>query len=241
MRALTMRVSLGLALSGLIGLALFARADRPPQPVNQTADERIAASQEGQLTTISTASWVGYPSFEQIVRKADLVVAAQVTATAAGRKVTDFTGTDVTPFTNVRLRILDVGKGSATPGDLITVEQYGGMYRPSHAIADSRLPQATVPPAAGPGVQPPPRVQIPDRDVLLELREDPLLKTGERVVLPLVWSAELNLYQRFASQGRFSIDDGGRVHPVLRDDPVVAPLDGISLGELLAVIRRVSV
>jgi hypothetical protein len=120
------------------------------------------------------------------------------------------------------------------------MEQYGGMYRPAHAIADSRLPQATVPPAAGLGVRPLPPAPIPDRDVLLELRQDPLLRPGEAVVLPLVWNSDLGLYQRFAFQGRFSIDGGGRVHPMLTQDPVVAPLDGIMLGDLLAMIRRAS-
>lgn len=77
-------------------------------------------------------------------------------------------------------------------------------------------------------MQPLPPAPIPDKDVLLELRQDPLLKVGEKIAIALVWNADLKLYQRFAFQSRFAIDDAGRVHPFLRDDAVVAGLDGMS-------------
>lgn len=193
---------------------------------------------EGSPNTTAEASWVAFSSFEAIVRKADLFVVVEVVGSAPGRKVADYTGTDVTPFTNVQLKILDIGKGNAASGQVITIEQYGGLYRPTHAIADSRLSQAPLPLAAGPGVQPLPPASIPDQDVLLELRQDPLLKVGEKVAIALTWNADLGLYQRFAFQSRFAVDGLGRVHPVLRDDPVVAGLDGMSLPQLLAVVRR---
>lgn len=171
------------------------------------------------------------------MRKADVVVVAEVSGTTPGRTVTDFTGTDVTPFTNARLRVLNVGKGSLAIGQAIVVEQYGGMYRPTHRIADSRLPQATVPPAAGVGVQPRPAIPVEDRPILLELPEDPLLRVGEKVLLPLIWNGGFNVYQRFDFAGRFAVDADGRVHPFLANDPVVAQLDGLRVEELLSLAR----
>jgi hypothetical protein len=229
----------------LIGIVLLASAvgvagqqiRHVQAPSYPSTFEEIRPFEESPKT-IADASWVGYPSFEAIIRKADLFVVAEVVGTTPGRKVTDYSGTDVTPFTNVQLRVLDVGKGDARAGQVITIEQYGGLYRPTHAIADTRLPQATVPPAAGPGVQPRPPAAIPDRDVLLELRQDPLLKAGERLAIALTWNNDLKLYQRFAFQARFAIDDAGRVHPVLRDDPIVAGLDGMSVSQLLKVVGR---
>ncbi len=226
-----------LLASAVAGVGPLRQAQRWP---DLSAFEGIRLVDDAPKTT-AEASWVAYPSFEAIVRKADLFVVAEVVGTAPGRRVTDYTGTDVTPFTNVQLKILDTGKGGAAAGQTITIEQYGGAYRPTHAITDSRLPQATLPPAAGPGVQPLPPAAIPDRDTLLEFRQDPLLKVGEKVAIALIWNADLGLYQRFAFQARFAVDAAGRVHPFLRDDPAVAALDGLPLAQFLAVVRRAAV
>lgn len=227
----------------IAGLTQFVRPQpstaRTPEGTDVTLGlDAVASRDEPGIS--AEAFWVRFPSFAAIVQKADIFVVAEVIGTTSGRTVADYTGTDLTPYTNVQLRILDIGKGKMSVGHIVVMEQYGGLYRPSHAISDSRLPQAPLPSAAGAGVQPQPPAQIPDRDVMLELGQDPLLKVGEKVALPLIWNGQLNLYQRFAFQGRFAVDPDGHVHPFLRDDPVAAPFDGMSLTRFLAGVRSIS-
>lgn len=187
----------------------------------------------------ASASYRAFPSFSELVRASDLVVSAEVVSLVPGRRVADNTGTDVLPFTNVSVRVTEVAKGDTAIGTTLVVEQTGGIYRPTHAIADSRGEQATLPPDAPSGVQPLPPAVIPDRDVLYELKEDPLLRRGERVVLALRWRAQLGVYQLSSLQGRFNVTQSGTVQTLLRSDPVVGPLDGISVSELFSRVAQV--
>lgn len=183
---------------------------------------------------IGVASWELESTFDAVVEKADLFVVGEVIAVQPGREVAE-TPTQSLPFTNSQIRVTDVGKG-VPRDDEITVEQTGGVYRPTHAIEDSKLPVAPLPPDAPSGVAPLSPAAPPSK-VLLELEDDPLFRVGQQVALALMWKPELNVYQIVNPQGRFAVRDDGTVQPILGDDPAVKDLAGATVEDLL---QRVS-
>jgi hypothetical protein len=237
------------ATLGLLGILFFACGPAAPAALDAPLGDSPAAATS--TTAAATGASVNLPrlqasghynyflSFEAVVRAADLMVAAEVVSVQPGRRVADHTGTDFLPFTNVGLRVTDVAKGAAPAGVTLTFEQTGGVYRPTRAIADSRGQEAPLPPDAPAGMRPLPPAPVPDRDVLYELREDPLLNVGDRVVLALVWKPGLGLFQLVNPQGRFTVDAKGKVHTLLHSDPAVGKLDGLPKYALLELAARV--
>ncbi len=210
--------------------------DRPAQTSGQVSldDASIATLPR----VLASARYRAFASFAELVRAADLFVVAEVVSLAPGRRVPDATGTDLLPFTNVTVRVTQLAKGGVPVGTAIVLEQTGGIYRPTHAINEQRGQQATLPPDAPAGVRPLPPATIPDRDMIYELKEDPLLRRGERVVLALQWRPELGLYQLVSLQGRFNVAQNGTVQTLLHADSVVAPLDGMGLSALLSLASQ---
>ncbi len=183
----------------------------------------------------ATASWPLYSTFDGVVSEADLFVVAEVVGVRPGRTV----GDPALPFTNADLLVTDVGRGNASPGRVITLEQTGGIYRPTHAAQDAKGSVEPLPSEAPVGAQPYPPADITDSPVVLELRDDPLLAIGQRVAVALRWNAGLELYQLVNPQGRFRVDANGRVHPARLDDPAVQMLDGLTVQDLLELVRSV--
>lgn len=183
----------------------------------------------------SVVSWQTFSTFDEVVREADLFVVGEIVAVEPGREVAE-TPTQSLPFTNSVIRVTDVAKGKLSSTGLITVEQPGGIYRPTHAIEDAKLPPAPLPSDAPSGASPLDPVVPPD-ELLLEVRDDPLFKVGENVALALVWKPKLGVYQIVNPQARFDVQTDATVQPILSDDPATKDLRGLRLDEFL---RRVA-
>ncbi len=144
-----------------------------------------------------------------------------------------------TPFTRSRIRVTGVGKGDVAVGDIVVVEQTGGVYRATHLVEDQKRGAAPLRPDAPGGARPMPPASV-EPVVFLEFEDDPLFCVGERVALALEWNRRLRVYQLEAGpQGRFEVDTRGNVRPMVRQDPAVSRLDGLSLRELLARVAAV--
>jgi len=199
--------------------------------------DRVSDYPPPELARIyAMASWPLFSSFDEVVDRSDLFVIGVVDGVRPGRMV----GDPALPFTNVDLAVIQAALGSIARGAVLTVEQTGGVYRPTHAASDARLPVAPLPSEAPAGMQPYPPPEISDDPVVLEVRDDPLLRVGERVALALVWKPDLALYQLVSPQGRFNIDPFDRVHPQRQDDPAVGGFDGVSVGELIARVKAIT-
>ncbi len=181
------------------------------------------------------ASWILYPTFTDVIGRADLFVVGKVIAVSPGREA----GAKFPlPTTVSEIAVSDVGKGSA-PSDVIKVEQTGGVYRPAHAREDAKLSPAPLPSDAPEGVRPLDPGNPPE-ELLLEVDDDPLFRANERVALALRWVPEFGVYQLVNPQGRFTIADDDRVVPILADDAAVRFLSGVSVGDLLEEVRRLA-
>lgn len=201
-------------------------ADRPEGQAYPPADLPRAES---------VAEWQAFSTFEEVVREADLFVVGEIVVVKPGREVAEIP-TQRLPFTDSVIRVTEVAKGAPPSTGLITVEQVGGVYRPTHAIEDAKLPPAPLPADAPRGASPLEPVVPPD-ELLLEVRDDPLFKVGETVALALVWRPRSGLYQIVNPQGRFAIRSDATAQPILSDDPATEDLRGVRLDELL---RRVA-
>jgi hypothetical protein len=186
---------------------------------------------------VGSASWPLYSSFDEVVQRADVFVIGTVVAVAPGREVADETGQRL-PFLNSQLRVTRIAKGTVSPGETITVEQTGGVNRPTHAIEDAKLSPAPLPSDAPSGVRPRPPV-APPAAILLELEGDPLFKPGEETALALVWKPELGVYQILNPQCRFNVRPDETVMPVLRDEPAVQGPAGKTVDELVRAVSAV--
>lgn len=200
-----------------------------------TAGEGGVYPPRGLSRIYATASWPLYSTFDGVISEADVFVIAEVVDVRPGRTA----GDPALPFTDVDLLVTDVGRGSVSPGRVITLEQTGGVYRAAHAAQDAKGSVEPLPSEAPAGAQPYPPAEITDSPVVLELRDDPLLAIGQRVAVALLWNVDLELYQLVNPQGRFSVDVNGRVHPARVDDPAVRRLDGLTVQDLLERVRSV--
>jgi hypothetical protein len=241
LNAVMIRLATALLTTAIVACAPAAPStvgvtDRPAKISDQLSldDANIASLPR----VLASARYRAFASFAELVRAAELFVVAEVVSLAPGRRVPDATGTDILPFTNVTVRVMQVAKGDIPVGTTIVLEQTGGIYRPTHAINDQHGQQANLPPDAPAGVRPLPPAVIPDRDMIYELKEDPLLRRGERVVLALRWRSELGLYQLVSLQGRFNVAPNETVRTLLHDDSVVAPFDGMGLSALLSLASQ---
>ena len=182
------------------------------------------------------ATWILYPTFGEVIAEADLFIVGDVVSAGPGREA----GTTYPlPTTVSEIRIVDIAKGSSPTVGLVSVEQTGGIHRPTHAIEDARLSPAPLPPEAPTGAKPLDPGTPPD-EMLLELADDPLLRPGERVALALRWVSELEVYRLVNPQGRFAITADGFVTPILREDSAVRGLSGRTVAELLDEVRRLA-
>ena len=179
------------------------------------------------------ASWILYPTLEEVIAEADLFIVGDVVSAAPGREAG---ATFPLPTTVSEIKIVDIAKGSSPTPGLVSVEQTGGIYRTTHAIEDARLSPAPLPPEAPTGAKPRDPGTPPD-EMLLELADDPLLRPGERVALALRWVPELEVYRLVNPQGRFSITADSFVTPILSEDSAVRALAGRTVAELLGEVR----
>jgi hypothetical protein len=182
-------------------------------------------------------SWPYLSSFEEIVQAADIFIVGEVVAVEPG--VT----TSPMPKSDSKIRVTAFAKGSPPADGIVSVQQSGGIQDQTENnkdFAGSGSP-APLPPEAPPGAEPlPPRPTLPPF-MLLEFDDDPIFRVGERVALALRWYPSLEMYQVVVGpQGRFQIDDQDRVHPMDPDDPAVAPLDGLTVDELLARVGPIA-
>jgi len=76
-----------------------------------------------------------FSSFDEVVDRSDLFVIGLVDGVRPGRMV----GHPALPLTNVDLAVIQVALGSTARGAVLTVEQTGGVYHPTHAASDARL------------------------------------------------------------------------------------------------------
>lgn len=181
------------------------------------------------------ASWILYPTFAEVIGRADVFVVGKVRVVSPGREA----GSKFPlPTTVSEIEVFDVGKGPA-PSSVIKVEQTGGVYRPAHAREDAKLRPAPLPSDAPEGVEPLTPGDPPE-ELLLEVADDPLFRPNERVALALRWVPEFELYQLLNPQGRFTIADGDRVFPILADDAAVKFLSGVGVRDLLEEVRRLA-
>ncbi len=127
--------------------------------------------------------------------------------------------------------MVSAAKGPISAGEVIEVEQTGGIYKRTRALENQLHSQAPLPSAAPSGLQPLPPASIAPF-VLLELEGDPLFRVGEEVALGLRAIPDSERYVLVGPQGRFTVLADRTVRPILDDDGVVAPLDGVSMDEL---------
>jgi len=218
------------------------RVESPPAGQAQSRDVGDPSGGEAVYPPASLpraegrASWILYPSFADVVAAADLFIVGQVVEVSAGPGA----GTTYPlPTTVSRVRIAQVAKGAPPADGSVRVEQTGGVYRPSHAIEDARLSPGPLPSQAPAGASPL-DPGTPPQQVLLELEDDPLFRPGERLALALQWVPQRGTYRVVNPQGRFAVDEAGRVAPILRDDPAVQGLAGLAADELLERVRRLA-
>jgi len=172
-------------------------------------------------------SWAFADSFDEIVDRADLFVVGEVVTIAPapieGRL----------PFSMSTIVITEVLKGPLETGETVIVNQLGGVYAAAHMIDDQQGSPASLPPEAPPDEEPPLPITSIAPFYLLDPEDNPLFRVGERVALAIESSSTLPGYVLVTGpQSRFSVDEQGRVSPVAHDNPVVAPLDGITVAEL---------
>jgi len=179
------------------------------------------------------ARWQSYASVATLSGAADLIVRGQVVTVGPGRSIA---GAASLPFTNASVLISTVAKGGLTTGATVTVEQTGGFYISTTVSDLRRLPQATPPPGAGPGVGPYPRPSAGSEYVFLEVEGDPLFFVREEVVLFLRWKSDLGVYQILGPQGRFRVL-GQYLESMLPNDPVVGKFHGLSADRLLDEVK----
>lgn len=179
------------------------------------------------------ATWILYPTFEEVIAEADLFVVGDVVSVSPGREAG---ATYPLPTTVSEIKISDIAKGSSPSGGLVKVAQTGGIYRPTHAISDAKLSPAPLPPEAPAGAEPL-GPGTPPAEMLLEVADDPLFRPGERVALALRWVPELGVYLLVNPQGRFAVSADGLVTPTLKEDMAVDGLSGLPVAELLDRIR----
>lgn len=222
--------------------AVLAGRSAPPPDIGTEASPAASAPDTPASSSVyppdlpravARASWVLYPTFAEVIAKADLFVVGTVTAVSPG---SDAGSKFPLPTTVSEIDVSEVGRGSMPGGGVIKVQQTGGVYRPVHAREDAKLSPAPLPADAPEGVEPLSPGTPPER-LLLEVDDDPLFRPGERVALALRWVPEFGVYQLVNPQGRFAIGEDGRVTPILADDAAVKGLSGLSVGDLLEQVR----
>jgi len=179
------------------------------------------------------ARWPEYGTVAALTRAADVIVLGHITGVGPGRSIP---GPASLPFTNATLVVNRVAKGPLSPGATIVVEQTGGFYVSSTVQDLQRLPRATPPAGAGPGVGAYPRPSPGSEYVFVEVEGDPLFFVREETVLFLRWKAELGVYQIVGPQGRFRVL-GDRVQAMWPSDRVVGRFQGDTVN---AVFREVT-
>lgn len=209
-----------------------------PLASDPSAEAAVAAPQTivpaGRV--VADAKWPSFDSIRRLSLASDLVVRGRVVAVRPGRVVRSSSGDSGLPFTNATLRIDEVLQGSASVGDTITIEQTGGMYYDATGVANQRGQLPTLPPDAGPNVQPRPRPTPGPAWVTLEVEDDPLYQVNEEVVVFVAWRSLLGVYQVPAPQGRYRVT-GGRVRTMAPSDPLVVRFEGMLIDAFIASLR----
>lgn len=185
---------------------------------------------------VATAKWPSFDSIRRLSLASDLVIRGRVVAVRPGRVVASYSGAPALPFTNATVRIDEILQGSALVGDTVTVEQTGGMYYNTAAVANQQGPLPTLPPEAGPNVQPRPRLSPGPAWVRLELEDDPLYQVNDEVVVFLSWKSVLGVYRVPAPQGRYRLS-AGRVRTMAPADPLVARFEGMPIDAFITSLR----
>lgn len=177
----------------------------------------------------SSVSWPAAASFEDLIAAAHTFIVGDVTEIELVPSV----GPGDLPHSTSTILLSDAVMGEPQPGDTISVSQTGGAYIPHHFGQEWQTTAPPMPPDAGPGERPAPPASGPGL-YLLELEDDPLFCVGERVALALSRiDDQPGHVLATGPQSRFTVDDHGRIHPIVQDDPAVAPLDGMTIEQLL--------
>jgi hypothetical protein len=211
--------------------------DAPVDPTDRPLPTPTAAAYppDDLPRSEGTATWAFVSTFEELVDSSDLFVVGDVIDIAPAP---DLGGR--LPYSQSTIRVSTVAKGRSETGGTITVYQTGGIYDRTHAIEDQQKSPGPLPPEAPEGMEPQPPASIAPF-VLLELEDNPLFRVGDHVALALQWEPTVSAYLVVAGpQGRFRVDAQERVHPLAAHHPAVAPLDGISLQELVARVSAAS-
>ncbi len=211
--------------------------DAPVDPTDRPLPPPTAAAYppDDLPRMTGTATWAFMSTFEELVDSSDLFVVGDVIDVAPAPDLGERL-----PYSQSTIRVSTVAKGRSETGGTITVYQTGGIYDRSHAIEDQQKSPGPLPPEAPEGMEPQPPASIAPF-VLLELEDNPLFRVGEHVALALRWDSTVSAYLVVAGpQGRFRVDAQERVHPLAAQHPAVAPLDGISLQELVARVSAAS-
>ncbi len=205
-------------------------SDRPADAVAAVPATIVPAER-----VVATAKWPSFDSVRRLSLASDLVIRGRVVAVRPGRVVASGAGAPALPFTNATVRIDEILQGSALVGDTVTVEQTGGTYYDTAAV-NQQGPLPTLPPEAGPNVQPRPRLSPGPAWVVLELEDDPLYRVNEEVVVFVSWKPLLGVYQVPGPQGRYRLA-AGRARTMAPVDPLVARFEGMPIDAFITSLR----